>query len=91
MQQSYFPTQQTCYATQQTCYATQQTCWHKEFYGRSISKELYYKILESFDSEMLLYPSLGVQNAIEETADDLDVSVALVAAVVQDRQNSNGR
>ena len=93
VQPNSYPVQPNSYPAQQSYYPTQQQSnwWYKEFYGRSISKELYYKILESFDSEMLLYPSLGVQNAIEETADDLDVSVALVAAVVQDRQNSNGR
>lgn len=56
----------------------QHSSWNKVFYGRHIGKRLYYTILEQYDSG--IWPSI--------IAVELNVSTAMVDAVVNDRRKA---
>lgn len=61
--------------------------WHKEFYGKPMSRKKYFEILESWDSAA----SYNDPHIVLETAISCGVSLAMVLAVVQDRENYRAR
>lgn len=61
--------------------------WHKEFYGKPMSRSKYFQILEEWDD----CEGCSVEFKEEFVSDECDVSEAMVRAVVRDRENYRNR
>lgn len=66
----------------------QHSGWHKEIYGKCMSKNDYYDILETFNRKYMSFPIGGDEFAVTATATELRISPAIVAAVVSDSRKA---